>query len=80
MPPIYLDNCLIENAAAVHLLAPMLGNARMALPKAQMNKAKAIGTDFPVAFGIAGVDWPRVHRVRKAGHDPAAGDSSRHTI
>jgi imidazolonepropionase-like amidohydrolase len=58
VPTVYLGDWLIENAAAVHLPAPMLDKARVVLPQARINIAKAIRAGVPVAFGTDAAVYP----------------------
>ena len=56
VPTIYLGDWLIENADAIKLPKPLLDKAKVVLPMARQNIARAIKAGVPVAFGTdAGV-------------------------
>lgn len=58
VPTLYLGDWLIENAEAIKLPAPLLAKAKVVLPTARQNVAKAIKAGVPIAFGTDAAVYP----------------------
>jgi len=58
VPTLYLGDWLIENAEAIKLPAPLLAKAKVVLPAARQNIAKAIKAGVPIAFGTDAAVYP----------------------
>jgi imidazolonepropionase-like amidohydrolase len=58
VPTVYLGDWLIENAEAIKLPLPLLDKAKVVLPEARKNIAKAIAMGVPVAFGTDSGVYP----------------------
>jgi imidazolonepropionase-like amidohydrolase len=58
VPTVYLGDWLIDNAAAIRLPKQMLEKAKVVLPTARINIAKAIKAGVPVAFGTDAAVYP----------------------
>jgi imidazolonepropionase-like amidohydrolase len=58
VPTLYLGDWLIENAEAIKLPAPLLAKAKVVLPQARLNIARAIKAGVPIAFGTDAAVYP----------------------
>ncbi|MYM38167.1 amidohydrolase family protein [Pseudoduganella sp. CY13W] len=58
VPTLYLGDWLIANAEAIKLPAPLLEKAKVVLPTARQNIARAIKAGVPVAFGTDAAVYP----------------------
>ncbi len=58
VPTVYLGDWLIANADAIHLPKQMLDKAKVVLPEARVNIARAIKAGVPVAFGTDAAVYP----------------------
>ncbi len=58
VPTLYLGDWLIENAEAIKLPAPLLAKAKVVLPQARVNIARAIKAGVPIAFGTDAAVYP----------------------
>jgi imidazolonepropionase-like amidohydrolase len=58
VPTVYLGDWLIENADAIRLPKPLLEKAKVVLPMARLNMAKAIKAGVPIAFGTDSGVYP----------------------
>lgn len=58
VPTLYLGDWLIDNAEAIKLPAPLLAKAKVVLPTARQNIARAIKAGVPIAFGTDAAVYP----------------------
>ncbi len=58
VPTLYLGDWLIANAEAIKLPAPLLAKAKVVLPTARQNIARAIRAGVPIAFGTDAAVYP----------------------
>jgi imidazolonepropionase-like amidohydrolase len=58
VPTLYLGDWLIDNAEAIKLPKPLLDKAKVVLPAARVNIAKAIKAGVPIAFGTDAAVYP----------------------
>ncbi|WP_348694432.1 amidohydrolase family protein [Duganella fentianensis] len=58
VPTLYLGDWLIANAEAIKLPAPLLAKAKVVLPTARQNIARAIKAGVPIAFGTDAAVYP----------------------
>ncbi len=58
VPTLYLGDWLIANAEAIKLPKPLLEKAKVVLPAARVNIARAIQAGAPVAFGTDAAVYP----------------------
>ncbi|MYN44553.1 amidohydrolase family protein [Pseudoduganella sp. FT93W] len=58
VPTVYLGDWLIANAEAIKLPAPLLAKAKVVLPTARQNIARAIKAGVPIAFGTDAAVYP----------------------
>ncbi|RFP15926.1 MULTISPECIES: amidohydrolase family protein [unclassified Duganella] len=67
VPTVYLGDWLIDNAEAIKLPAPLLEKAKVVLPTARQNIARAIKAGVPVAFGTDAGVYPHGLNAREFG-------------
>lgn len=67
VPTVYLGDWLIDNAEAIKLPAPLLEKAKVVLPTARLNIARAIKAGVPVAFGTDAGVYPHGLNAREFG-------------
>ncbi|WP_229262864.1 Xaa-Pro dipeptidase [Duganella radicis] len=67
VPTLYLGDWLIENAEAIKLPKPLLEKARVVLPAARGNIARAIKAGVPIAFGTDAAVYPHGLNAREFG-------------
>jgi len=67
VPTLYLGDWLIENAEAIKLPKPLLEKAKVVLPAARGNIAKAIKAGVPIAFGTDAAVYPHGLNAREFG-------------
>jgi imidazolonepropionase-like amidohydrolase len=58
VPTLYLGDWLIDNAEAIKLPKPLLEKAKVVLPAARINVARAIKAGVPIAFGTDAAVYP----------------------
>ncbi|MES2351888.1 MAG: amidohydrolase family protein [Pseudomonadota bacterium] len=67
VPTVYLGDWLIENAEAIKLPKPLLEKAKVTLPMARQNIARAIKAGVPIAFGTDAAVYPHGLNAREFG-------------
>ena len=67
VPTLYLGDWLIENAEAIKLPKPLLEKAKVVLPVARQNIARAIKAGVPIAFGTDAAVYPHGLNAREFG-------------
>ncbi|MES2160747.1 MAG: amidohydrolase family protein [Pseudomonadota bacterium] len=67
VPTVYLGDWLIDNAEAIKLPPPLLDKAKVVLPTARLNIARAIKAGVPVAFGTDAGVYPHGLNAREFG-------------
>ncbi|OEZ57673.1 amidohydrolase family protein [Duganella sp. HH105] len=67
VPTVYLGDWLIDNAEAIKLPPPLLEKAKVVLPTARLNIARAIKAGVPVAFGTDAGVYPHGLNAREFG-------------
>ena len=67
VPTVYLGDWLIENAEAIKLPKPLLEKAKVTLPVARQNIARAIKAGVPIAFGTDAAVYPHGLNAREFG-------------
>jgi imidazolonepropionase-like amidohydrolase len=65
VPTLYLGDWLIENAEAIKLPKPLLEKAKVVLPLARVNIARAIKAGVPIAFGTDAAVYPHGLNARE---------------
>jgi imidazolonepropionase-like amidohydrolase len=65
VPTLYLGDWLIDNAEAIKLPKQMLEKAKVVLPMARVNIAKAIKGGVPIAFGTDSAVYPHGLNARE---------------
>ena len=65
VPTVYLGDWLIENAEAIKLPKQMLAKAKVVLPTARINIARAINAGVPIAFGTDAAVYPHGLNARE---------------
>ncbi|MFL6659129.1 MAG: amidohydrolase family protein [Massilia sp.] len=65
VPTVYLGDWLIDNAEAIHLPKQMLAKAKVVLPEARINIARAIKAGVPTAFGTDAAVYPHGLNARE---------------
>ncbi|MHA4870614.1 Xaa-Pro dipeptidase [Duganella sp. PWIR1] len=65
VPTLYLGDWLIDNAEAIKLPKPLLEKAKVVLPLARVNIAKAIKAGVPIAFGTDAAVYPHGLNARE---------------
>ncbi|WP_332854173.1 Xaa-Pro dipeptidase [Duganella sp. S19_KUP01_CR8] len=67
VPTVYLGDWLIDNAEAIKLPPPLLDKAKVVLPTARLNIARAIKAGVPLAFGTDAGVYPHGLNAREFG-------------